>query len=184
MKSYLRFLSRNKLYTAIEVVGLSVALAFVILMGCFVWQQGSVGRQYPDFKRIYCAGYCNSTFSSVRFSNIISGQIPEIEQTVNIVLYEGLMDESIGRCAYMAVSPDFFEMFPCRFIAGNHDALEDVSNVIITESMAEKFAHRISVPLWVFPASLAFVLAVTILLVTLRSLRSARTNPAETLKKE
>ena len=142
MKSYLRFLSRNKLYTAIMTVGLSVALAFVILMGSFVWQQGSVGRQYPDFKRIYCAGYCNSTFSSVRFSNIISGQIPEIEQIVNIVLYEGLMDESIGRGAYMAVSPDFFEMFPCRFIAGNHDALEDVSNVIITESMAEKFGGK------------------------------------------
>jgi len=33
MKSYLRFLSRNKLYTAIEVVGLSVALAFVLLIG-------------------------------------------------------------------------------------------------------------------------------------------------------
>lgn len=142
MKSYLRFLSRNKLYTAIMTVGLSVALAFVILMGSFVWQQGSVGRQYPDFKRIYCAGYCNSIFSSVRFSNIISRQIPEIEQTVNIVLYEGLMDESIGRGAYMAVSPDFFEMFPCRFIAGNHDALEDVSNVIITESMAEKFGGK------------------------------------------
>ena len=32
MKSYLRFLSRNKLYTVIEVVGLSLALAFVIPM--------------------------------------------------------------------------------------------------------------------------------------------------------
>ena len=94
MKSYLRFLSRNKLYTAIEVVGLSVALAFVILMSCFVWQQRSVGRQYPDFKSIYCAGYYNTTFSSVRFSNIISGQIPGIEQTVNIVRYEGLMASS------------------------------------------------------------------------------------------
>lgn len=31
MKSYLRFLSRNKLYTAIELVGLSISLAFVIL---------------------------------------------------------------------------------------------------------------------------------------------------------
>lgn len=29
MKSYLRFLSRNKLYTAIEVVRLSFALAFL-----------------------------------------------------------------------------------------------------------------------------------------------------------
>ena len=36
MKSYLRFLSRNKLYTAIMAVGLSVSLAFVIIMSCFV----------------------------------------------------------------------------------------------------------------------------------------------------
>ena len=36
MKSYLRFLSRNKLYTAIEVVGLSVSLAFIILMSAYV----------------------------------------------------------------------------------------------------------------------------------------------------
>ncbi len=36
MKSYLRFLSRNKLYTAIEVVGLSIALAFVVFIETFV----------------------------------------------------------------------------------------------------------------------------------------------------
>ena len=36
MKSYLRFLSRNKLYTAIEVVGLSLALAFVIVLGSYI----------------------------------------------------------------------------------------------------------------------------------------------------
>ena len=36
MKSYLRFLSRNKLYTAIEVVGLSIALAFVVFIATFV----------------------------------------------------------------------------------------------------------------------------------------------------
>ena len=32
MKSYLRFLSRNKRYTAIQVVGLSVSLAFMIVL--------------------------------------------------------------------------------------------------------------------------------------------------------
>ena len=42
MKSYFRFLSRNKLYTAIEVVGLSVALAFVLLIGSYVWQEYSI----------------------------------------------------------------------------------------------------------------------------------------------
>ena len=38
MKSYLKFLSRNKLYTAIEAVGLALSLAFVILIGSHVWQ--------------------------------------------------------------------------------------------------------------------------------------------------
>ena len=32
MKSYLRFLGRNKLYTAIEVVGLSIALGFILIL--------------------------------------------------------------------------------------------------------------------------------------------------------
>ena len=36
MKSFLKFLSRNKLYTAIEAVGLAVSLAFVILIGSYV----------------------------------------------------------------------------------------------------------------------------------------------------
>lgn len=31
MKSYFKFLSRNKLYTAIEAFGLSIALAFVMI---------------------------------------------------------------------------------------------------------------------------------------------------------
>ena len=53
MKSYFRFLSRNKLYTAIEVVGLSVALAFVLLIGSYIWQQYSISHENPDYDRIY-----------------------------------------------------------------------------------------------------------------------------------
>ncbi len=44
MTSSTRFLGRNKLYTAIMAVGLSVALAFVIIMSCFVLQNMSVNR--------------------------------------------------------------------------------------------------------------------------------------------
>ena len=39
MKSFLNFLSRNKLYTFIEVVGMAVALAFVIFIATFVTTQ-------------------------------------------------------------------------------------------------------------------------------------------------
>ena len=57
MKSYLRFLSRNSLYAVIMAVGLSVSLAFVIIMSCYVWQQYRVGRQYPDYENIYILGH-------------------------------------------------------------------------------------------------------------------------------
>ena len=56
MKSYLKFLSRNKLYTAIEAVGLAVSLAFVIIIGSYVWQQYAVTRENPDRERIYVPG--------------------------------------------------------------------------------------------------------------------------------
>ena len=36
MKSFLRFLWRNRLYTAIEVLGMAVAMAFVIFIASFV----------------------------------------------------------------------------------------------------------------------------------------------------
>ena len=53
MKSYLKFLSRNKLYTAIEFIGLAVSLAFVIIIGSYVWQQFAVTREHPDRERVY-----------------------------------------------------------------------------------------------------------------------------------
>ena len=56
MKSYLKFLSRNKLYTAIEFIGLAVSLAFVIIIGSYVWQQFAVTREHPDRERVYVPG--------------------------------------------------------------------------------------------------------------------------------
>ena len=33
MKSYLKFISRNKLYTAVEAAGLVISVSFIILIG-------------------------------------------------------------------------------------------------------------------------------------------------------
>ena len=47
MSSYIKFLSRNKLYTVIEAIGLIVSIAFVILIGNYVYQQYSVAYGNP-----------------------------------------------------------------------------------------------------------------------------------------
>ena len=53
MKSYLRFLSRNKLYTAIEVVGLSLALAFLIVLGSILIEKSQVNDDIKYADKIY-----------------------------------------------------------------------------------------------------------------------------------
>lgn len=58
--TYLRFLSRNKLYTFIEVFGLSVALGFVILLASYARTEFSVGAKQPLSRQLYVIGAGNS----------------------------------------------------------------------------------------------------------------------------
>ena len=43
MKRYVKFLSRNKLYATIEALGLSVALAFVLILVSYATAEYRVG---------------------------------------------------------------------------------------------------------------------------------------------
>ena len=79
MKSYLKFLSRNKLYTAIEFVGLAVSLAFVIIIGSYVWQQFAVTRENPNRENIYLPGMPGCPGLTYAFPDVIT-EIPEIEK--------------------------------------------------------------------------------------------------------
>ena len=53
MKSFLRFLSNHKLYAAIEVFGLSVAMAFVILLGAIIMEDNSCDDSLKVDRRTY-----------------------------------------------------------------------------------------------------------------------------------
>ena len=53
---------------------------------------------------------------------------------------------------------------------------------VIVSRWLEQFANRITVPWWVFIASLMAVLALTVALVSLRSWKAASENPAEVVR--
>lgn len=48
LNSFLKFLSRNKAYTAIDVFGLSVSLMFVILIAVYTVQELSVDKYHKN----------------------------------------------------------------------------------------------------------------------------------------
>ncbi len=141
MKSYFRFLSRNKLYTAIEVVGLSVALAFVLLIGSYIWQQYSISHENPDYDRIYFP------FQSMPYGiyEPLKEQFPAIEKITLIDAHEDVVMESGDETFAtrgLAVRGDFFDIFDYEFLVGNGDCLVSYTDIIVSESYATKIAGK------------------------------------------
>ena len=145
MKSYLKFLSRNKLYTAIEAVGLAVSLAFVIIIGSYVWQQYAVTWENPDRERVYVPGTPGFPALTYGFPDAI-GDIPEIESVsrmCNIVVHPVIRGENT-EAESVGVEPEFFEICPqFRFVEGSADVLSAPNNAILSASFARK--HSLSV---------------------------------------
>ena len=145
MKSYLKFLSRNKLYTAIEAVGLAVSLAFVIIIGSYVWQQYAVTRENPDRERVYVPGTPGFPALTYGFPDAI-GNIPEIESVsrmCNVVVHPVIRGENT-EAESVGVEPEFFEICPqFRFVEGSADVLSVPNNAILSASFARK--HNLSV---------------------------------------
>ena len=145
MKSYLKFLSRNKLYTAIETVGLAVSLAFVIIIGSYVWQQYAVTWENPDRERVYVPGTPGFPALTYGFPDAI-GDIPEIEfvsRMCNVVAHPVIRGENT-EAEIVGVEPEFFEICPqFRFVEGSADVLSAPNNAILSASFARK--HNLSV---------------------------------------
>ncbi len=143
MKSNLRFLSRNKLYTAIMAVGLSIALAFVLLIGTFVWQQYSVARNCEDYKRIYSIGRNTGErkILGLRYDapGILLDKVPEIEEACCYYeIYESLtqLNGTAINCESVCADKAFFDMFGIRFLIGSADVFDNVNNAVVSESFA------------------------------------------------
>ena len=145
MKSYLKFLSRNKLYTAIEAVGLAVSLSFVIIIGSYVWQQYAVTWENPDRERVYVPGTPGFPALTYGFPDAI-GNIPEIESVsrmCNVVVHPVIRGENT-EAESVGVEPEFFEICPqFRFVEGSADVLSAPNNAILSASFARK--HSLSV---------------------------------------
>lgn len=141
MKSYFRFLSRNKLYTAIEVVGLSIALAFVAIFSCYVRQQLEVCTYYRDYEKIYLVGLGNETYSCHNMAQKLKDEVPEVEDAVLVQQYYNgykYNGEVESKESVLVVGKDFFNFFPIAFLKGSPDEFNTKENAFVTESFAKK----------------------------------------------
>ena len=151
MKSYLKFLSRNKLYTAIEAVGLAVSLAFVIIIGSYVVQQFEVKYENPLWRDIYTFamvedGHPDQLGLTYTFTDAIQEAAPEVEVAGRLSLVDYLLFPEEGMLKAKIVTADrhFFELFPnLKFVEGGPDVLSDAGNMIISEEFSHKSGLKV-----------------------------------------
>ena len=141
MKSYLKFLSRNKLYTSIEFLGLSVALAFVIISFCYVMQQYSVTRENPDRERIYAVGEKENLLNCYGMKEVFDSKLPELEAVSH---FQFVQDQLIrvGEQNFVGTllvcDVEFFDMFSVTLKEGGPGMLSERNAALISEKLAKK----------------------------------------------
>ena len=148
MKSYLKFLSRNKLYTAIEAAGLAVSLAFVILIGSYVVQQHQMAHENPAWDRIYAPGTDSFAGLSMWDKEEIEMSIPEVETATRMSLiqtsavdYAGQKWPGVSTWGW-EVDPEFFDIYSyLEWLEGSPAMFEVKDAVVLCEQMARQLAR-------------------------------------------
>ena len=146
-RSWFTFLSRNRLYTAVNFVGLALALAFVLLVADYTVRQFTVDNYHTKADRIYAVCSEESVASGYYLQKHLRDRYPEIESTCSVAFFEdsdaGTTPVEIGRQKFLAsvlyADTTFFRMFDFTLLEGSREeALAARENVVLSESFARK----------------------------------------------
>ena len=146
-RSWFTFLSRNRLYTAVNFIGLALALAFVLLVADYTVRQFTVDNYHTKADRIYAVCSEESVSSGYYLQKHLRDRYPEIESTCSVAFFEdsdaGSTPVEIGRQKFLAsvlyADTTFFRMFDFTLLEGaREEALAARENVVLSESFARK----------------------------------------------
>ena len=143
----LRNVARNKLFSIINIVGLSIGMAATLLMLLWIVNEVSYDRFYTKSDRVYRLMSRFEQKGEIKTTNsfspdllpVLKEKYPEIEAATSYFLHYPLITHKEHTKIYTAryVNPDFFSMFDFPFIYGNTEtAMLNTQSAVITESMA------------------------------------------------
>lgn len=147
MKSYFRFLSRNKLYTTIEVFGMAIAIAFVVFIGSFVIREYSTDSDIKKQGNIYIGHSERLFFGSATIKEQLEGKFPEVEdmcRMMNTHIFGGLKmtfqaGDYTDRQKASIVDENFFRFFPFPLESGTPESvLKEKNSIVISRTFANK----------------------------------------------
>lgn len=148
LKILIKQLLRNKMYTAITILGFSISLMFVILLSVYIEQELSVDKFQKNKDRIYRFTTGESSSSAPPVGNWLMERYPEIETFTRFYKLEGIVSdlkEQKIQSKIFLVDSSFFTMFSFPLIDGNPKYVFKAKNsIVLTKSFAYKIFGNIN----------------------------------------
>lgn len=150
-KTAFRNLVRNKLYSVISILGLSIGIACCLLIYLYIEHEFSYDEFHDNASNIYrvVRVKTNNGVESERSAATPVPLQPALQET-----FQGIINSTRVHSATASVGkdnisfseevtfvdPDFFKMFSFPLIQGNSDSvMDDPSKVVITHEIARKY---------------------------------------------
>ena len=146
----LRSLLRNRGLTAINILGLVIGMASVILIGLYIQYEFSYDRHHVNATRIYrvfrSVSMENTTSINPRVSGALAPALkrdfPEVQEAIRTQLLTSWVktDDRFFQQDVCVADREIFNVFTIPFVTGDlGTALTRPGSMVLTESMAHKF---------------------------------------------
>ena len=143
LKTAIRNLTRHRIYSAINIIGLAIGLAFCMITFLFVHHEWTYDTFHENADRIYRV-YVQTPSGIAELPRVPDGvalteAFPEM-QTSRFVYGHGKIgtDDRAFQASWSYVDPSFLEIFSFPVISGEA-TLQDKYSALITERTAQKY---------------------------------------------
>ncbi|AYL94843.1 ABC transporter permease [Mucilaginibacter celer] len=156
IKNYLKIAWRNilnnKVYSAINILGLAAGMAVALMIGLWVVNEYSYDRFLPNYEQLYQVeqhfttqhdGEHTQAAVSLPLAEVLRKEIPGIKRVaetdwVGMQWHDLLVGDKKFYVAGGAANPDFLQIFKYPFVKGNaKDVFTQPNSIILNESTAK-----------------------------------------------
>jgi putative ABC transport system permease protein len=147
-----RIMVRQKGYTVINILGLSLGIAASILISIYIIDELSYDKFQRDGERIYrvfMQGKMQDNSFEVAMTpapmaQALKEEVPEVEDAIRFGIFRTMPmqyeDKTFTEERIMVTDPNFFDFFTFEVLLGNpKTALEGTDKLVITETGAKKY---------------------------------------------
>lgn len=149
--SSLRHLVKNKGYSILNAIGLSVGLACFTLAGLWVKDELSYDRFHTKADRIYRvggiftneSGQFDQAVTCIPLAPALKSDLPEVEDATRVDMNNAVVqlgDKKFVEDDILGVDPSFLNLFSFKMLKGDAaTVLNEPYNIVLSERMAKKY---------------------------------------------